>query len=83
MDERNYHRQDLRTAGAIDHGLAIQGMGGPAMAMEHLLRSNIAMHTIRRVMSSPNERRRIGDVGCGHDGTWGPYARVHRSALDE
>ena len=56
-------RNDVHTAAVIDHGLAMQGIAGPAVAYRFLLQKRIPIGIIRRVMASPKERRQSGAVG--------------------
>jgi len=56
-------REDVRTAAAIDHGLALQGIAGPATAYQYLTQHRIPAAIIKRVMSSPLQRRKAGTIG--------------------
>ena len=56
-------RHDFLTAALIDHGLAVQGIAGPSAAYLYLAERRIPLAIIKRVMSSPQTRRRLGAVG--------------------
>jgi hypothetical protein len=56
-------RNDVLTAAVIDHGLAVQGIAGPAAAYHFLLHQRVPIAIIRRVMACPGERRRAGVIG--------------------
>ena len=56
-------RTDVLTAALIDHGLAVQGIAGPAAAYLYLVERRIPQVIIKRVMSCPQSRRQLGAVG--------------------
>ena len=56
-------RIDVQTAAAIEHGIALQGVAGPAAAYQFFLRRRIPMEIVRRVMACPRERRQAGVIG--------------------
>lgn len=56
-------RNDVLTAAVIDHGLAVQGIAGPAVAYRFFLQKRVPIGIIRRVMANPRERRQAGVVG--------------------
>ena len=53
-------RSDVVTAAAIEHGLAMQGIAGPAAAYRYFLQKGIPLAIVRRVMACPRERRQAG-----------------------
>lgn len=53
----------VHTAALIDHGLAVQGIAGPAAAYRFLQQRRVPLGIIRRVMAAPGERRQAGVVG--------------------
>lgn len=61
--QRSNLRCDVLTAALIDHGLAVQGIAGPAAAYLFLVQRRVPLVIIKRVMSSPHERRQLGVVG--------------------
>lgn len=56
-------RTDVLTAALIDHGLAVQGIAGPAAAYLYLVERHIPLVIIKRVMACPQSRRQLGAVG--------------------
>ncbi len=56
-------RSDVLTAAVIEHGLAMQGIAGPAAAYQYFLQRRVPLSIIRRVMACPGERRRPGLIG--------------------
>ncbi|SFG12747.1 hypothetical protein SAMN05518865_108234 [Duganella sp. CF458] len=60
-------RNDVFTAALIDHGLAMQGIAGPKAAYLYLVQRRIPLLIIKRVMSSPRERRQPGAAGLPPD----------------
>jgi len=56
-------RSDVVTAAAIEHGLAMQGIAGPAAAYRYFLQKGIPLAIVRRVMACPREWRQAGLIG--------------------
>jgi hypothetical protein len=56
-------RTDVLTAALVDHGLAVQGIAGPAAADLYLVERCIPLVIIKRVMSCPQLGRQLGAVG--------------------
>jgi hypothetical protein len=56
-------RTDVLTAALIDHGLAVQGIAGPAAAYLYLVERRMPQVIIKRVMACPQSRRQLGAVG--------------------
>lgn len=55
--KKAYSRSDVMTELLVNRALAIQGSTGPKEAHRFLTRHRIKAQIIKRVLSSPNERR--------------------------
>lgn len=62
MWDRSDLRKDVHTAARIDHGLAVQGIAGPAAAFSYLAQCGIPVTTIKRVLTLPTGRRQLGAI---------------------
>jgi|GEM_PF-3568305 len=62
---RDDFRKDLKTAAHIDHGLAMQGIAGPAAAYSYLLQCGVPALIAKRVLASPLARRPLGLISVG------------------